>query len=234
VGGGAGALITGFSPTTPFVVLGGGTSFVVVANGGVGPLSFTYAGLPAGCRSANLSTLPCTPARVGTYDVRVTVSDSDAHAVWVTTVLSVVPLGGVMALILTSFNAVPATIHLGSSTVLAVATAGGAGTLRFDYAGLPPGCSTSDTPTLSCDPTAAGTYSVVVQVTDAIGTVVNGSARLVVEAGNGGGLPGPGGGALTGSTGTYELIAAGLGVGAIAGAISALLWRRKNGSRPPK
>jgi len=44
--------------------------------GGVGPLRYTYTGLPAGCASSNTSSLRCTPSSRGLFDVTVYVNDS--------------------------------------------------------------------------------------------------------------------------------------------------------------
>lgn len=50
----------------------------VSVSGGAAPLSFAYAGLPAGCASANASQLNCTPSETGTFNVSVWVNDT-AH-----------------------------------------------------------------------------------------------------------------------------------------------------------
>lgn len=44
--------------------------------GGSGGLSFGYTGLPAGCRSENVSNLSCVPTASGHYTVNLTVTDS--------------------------------------------------------------------------------------------------------------------------------------------------------------
>jgi hypothetical protein len=74
------------------VTLGSATSFFVGTSGGTLPLSFSFAGLPSGCRSINVSQLPCTPAgSVGSFNVTVTVKDASGRSATSTAKLSVVP-----------------------------------------------------------------------------------------------------------------------------------------------
>lgn len=61
-------------PLYPFV--GELTYLNASAIGGVGPIAFTYTGLPPGCVSANTSSLRCTPSHAGVYDVTVFANDS--------------------------------------------------------------------------------------------------------------------------------------------------------------
>src|SRR5207237_5140131 len=49
--------------------------------GGVGDLSLVYYNLPTGCESANSTNLACSPAAAGTYQVTVTVTDSNGFTI---------------------------------------------------------------------------------------------------------------------------------------------------------
>ncbi len=84
--------------------------------------------------------------------------------------------------IITSFSASPSTIVLGKSTNLTVVSTGGTGSLSYSYAGLPPGCSSSNTPSLNCTPTSAtgSPFTVSVTVTDALGVKSNKTTSLSV------------------------------------------------------
>ncbi len=61
------------------VVLGNATVLEATIAGGDPPVELTYAGLPAGCTSQNLSNLPCTSTATGTFTVEVTATDADGH-----------------------------------------------------------------------------------------------------------------------------------------------------------
>jgi hypothetical protein len=73
------------------ITLGHTLYLVVSATGGVGPLSYGYAGLPAGCATANRSSLNCTPTSVGSYNVTVTVSDALGRHVQAHQAINVLP-----------------------------------------------------------------------------------------------------------------------------------------------
>ncbi len=75
------------SPTS--VNVGASASFAVSVSGGTAPYTFVYTGLPAGCSSANVSTLTCVPTSAGTYPVKVTVTDAFAQAANATVTLTV-------------------------------------------------------------------------------------------------------------------------------------------------
>ena len=75
----------------------------------------------------------------------------------------------------------PVAIDLGQTTKLTAAVSGGSGGLSYAWNGLPAGCSASNLPTLSCTPSAAGSFWVTVAVTDSNGeTVAVGPLSLVV------------------------------------------------------
>ncbi|MCI4366847.1 MAG: hypothetical protein L3K08_03755, partial [Thermoplasmata archaeon] len=63
--------------------------------------------------------------------------------------------------------AVPSTIDLGGTAELSAWGVGGDGQYHFAWLGLPMGCRSTDSATLHCIPSAAGSYSPSVTVTDA-------------------------------------------------------------------
>lgn len=73
------------SPST--VLLGQSVSFSVLATPGSGGLVFGWGGLPSGCSSADLPTITCVPTSAGTYDIEVTVTDSDGGRATSTTLV---------------------------------------------------------------------------------------------------------------------------------------------------
>ncbi|MDE1820730.1 MAG: hypothetical protein KGI98_07760 [Euryarchaeota archaeon] len=78
-----------FVASPAVIPLGGSTTLTVQAVGGTAPYHYAYSGLPAGCTSTNVASLPCSPSAVGTYSVDVWVNDSASGKVSSTTSFTV-------------------------------------------------------------------------------------------------------------------------------------------------
>ena len=154
------------------------SSLVLTAqvSGGTPPYTVSYAGLPAGCSSANQTTLNCTPTTVGNYSVTLGVTDLQGNHASKNLTLKVSPL----PFTLVSFAASPSTTSPGNATVLTVKTQGGTTPLSYAYGGLPSPCATKDAATVTCDPQVAGNYTITVNVTDASGVRLGAATNLVV------------------------------------------------------
>jgi Galactose oxidase, central domain len=227
-GGGADPLVTAFGAVPDPVVVGATTVLAVDASGTAAPLTYRYAGLPPGCPSANLSVLPCDPSIAGSFAIEVIVQDTLGHVTGVLAHLVVEGGSGVIAPSVTAFYPDPSTVAVGSSTVLDVATKGGSLPLTYVYEGLPPGCTSANTPTLPCSPTTVGVYRIGVNVTDGVGVLANATTILTVHAAS----SSSNNSGATSSTDPYLLVGAGAlaGIGATA-LVGALLVVR--GRRPP-
>jgi len=81
----------------------------------------------------------------------------------------------------TSFVASPSVLTESGSTTLSVAATGGTTPYTYAYEGLPAGCTSSDTDSLVCSPTAVGTFTIFVTVSDAAERQVTATAELVVH-----------------------------------------------------
>jgi MYXO-CTERM domain-containing protein len=81
-----------------------------------------------------------------------------------------------------TLTADPATLNLHNSTVLTASILGGTSPYSLVYSGLPTGCSTGNTTSLSCDPTATGSFRVTVTVTDHSGKTAEANATVTVQA----------------------------------------------------
>ena len=175
--------IGGFRAAAPILDLGLTAQILTKVTGGAPPYSYTYAGLPSGCVSANLSTLDCVPTATGNYFVNVSVHDSGANSTFGSLVLEVVPDP-----VVTTFTATPATVTVGNGTTFSAQLSGGVAPFAITYTGLPASCSSAPNLTLPCSPQAVGSYSVRVNVLDAEGLHAQGTTQLVVQAA---GSPGP-------------------------------------------
>jgi hypothetical protein len=173
------------SPST--IPVGGRTLFSVQVANGVAPYGYTYAGLPVGCTSQTVPTLPCSPEASGTFDVSVTVTDHDGHQVSGSISLTVPPAGSGSGPTILSFGIAPAAVPLGNSTNFFVNASGGTGALTIAYTGLPPGCTSADQSPLTCAPTASGVFAVQFTVVDGAGASVEVESNLTVFPVGGGG-----------------------------------------------
>ena len=210
--------VSSFTASRAAVDVGLETVLTAVAAGGTGTLSYAYTGLPTGCASANALSVSCTPTAAGSATVTITATDG---------------IGGVGKSALTvtvnakptiaSATFAPGTVDTGSATTLTVSATGGTGSLVYSYSGLPSGCSSSDTATLSCTPSSSGTFSVGVTVTDSLGAAANSSASLTVNEGSSGGILG-----LPGAIG-YALI----GLLVVVIVIVAIVWMMRGRGKAP-
>ncbi len=175
--------ITTFAPSVNPVVQGSTTVLTVSAGGGKTPYTYAYSGLPTGCATADTAALSCTPTTSGgpfTVTVTVTDSSSPVQSAVKQTSLSVTPSssGGPTVTLAAS----PASITLGSSATFTASATGGTAPYTYAYTQLPPGCTTTNAASLTCTPTLAGTYTVLVTVTDSASKTSSANAVLTVTS----------------------------------------------------
>jgi hypothetical protein len=170
--------VSTFTATPPSFYLGTATTLAVITSGGQTPFTYAYSGLPAGCATTNSSSFGCTPTMSGAFTIKVTVTDNLLSTATSTTSLDV--YAGVS---IGAFDANVTTAYMNSPTTFTVYnSAGGVTPYTFSYSGLPTGCTSSNTSTLPCTPTAAGSYTVTVTVTDVNGHSATKTAALTVVA----------------------------------------------------
>jgi hypothetical protein len=195
--------------------VGSSVGIAFAATGGVPPLVFSLSGTaPAGTTFSSAGLLSGTATTAGSYPFTVVVTDSAKNTGSKSFTLTVTPL--------------PLTI---TTTSLATGQAGAAYAAQFAASGgTPPytwsgtaggGLTVSSSGAVSGTPTAAGTYTVSVTVTDSSGTKVPGSFTVLVNPSTlkvttsglpGGALTAPYSGSLTATGGTppYTWTAGGL------------------------
>jgi hypothetical protein len=91
-----------------------------------------------------------------------------------------VPITIVAPLSITSFAASSNPTTVNEITHLNVTVTGGLSPYAYGYAGLPTGCISSDSPSISCMPSVPGSFNVTVTVTDSINDTASRTITLLV------------------------------------------------------
>jgi hypothetical protein len=190
-------------------------------SGGTGSFVYRWSGLPTGCSGRNVSVVDCATIAPGTFAVTVNVTDTNGFSTSRSVTVTVDPDPTVG-----TPTATPGSVTVGHSVTFSVSASGGSGGFVYFWSGLPPGCESANATTVTCQPSAAGTYNVMVSVTDSNGfNVLVGPLAYVVSSSSPTflGLP-----ALVG----YAVVAVGVAVVALI-VIAALVWRSRRGGSPP-
>jgi hypothetical protein len=148
--------------------------FGVTVSGGIPAYSFDWTGLPPTCPTVNAAVLSCTPESPGNYTVEVAVTDSNHSLVEAGArnfTVSAQPVPNLLASV--------TRLDIGQTIAFATTVQGGAGSLSYDWAGLPTGCVAVDGPIVSCTARIAAISTVSVSVTDANDDTVTTSALAV-------------------------------------------------------
>lgn len=145
-----------------------GAGLVYLAGGP--SLTYSYSGLPSGCSSTNTPTLLCTPSGApnGIYMVEVRAQDALGHVGFANTSITVAPTGSFE--ISQYGTTTPYGVPVLGSTTIKVGVVHQSGSVNYAYTGLPPGCASSNTPSLPGTPTSAGAYQVEVYANETGGS----------------------------------------------------------------
>lgn len=156
-------------------------SFQGMASGGSPPYIYSWNYGDGSAGSGQSSTY--TYGTAGSYTPTLTVTDANASTASATG--TAITVSGGTGFQITSFTASPDPLIIGNSTTLSTAVAGGVSPYSYLYSGLPAGCVSMNTSSLSCEPVRAGVFSIRVTVTDAAHSSLNASAQLTVIGGCG-------------------------------------------------
>lgn len=144
-----------------------------------GYVNVSYPMLPPGCLSANVTVLVCAPSATGVFTAQVVENDSRGSALSrsLTITVNTDPM-------LLAYGASVPTVTAGSRLWFNATVANGTPGYGYSWTGLPTGCSSTNTPSLSCVPSAAasGPYTVEVNVADAAAYHVFGNVTVTVNA----------------------------------------------------
>ena len=148
--------------------------FTETPTGGSGTYNtYTWTGLPTGCTASNSATITCSPSATGSSSVRVSVTDSSGNTVQSGTLSFTV--NSALSVPTPTVNHNPA--NPGQSVTFTETPSGGSiPYTTYTWTGLPSGCTASNSATITCSPSTAGTYSVQVSVTDSSGNTVQSGA----------------------------------------------------------
>ncbi len=165
------------SPTTTDV--GSSVSFAAtVTSGGQGG-PYVYAWQLGDGSTANTQAPSHAYLSAGNFTACVNVTDSTGMQ---STVPGCAQVRVDLRPAIATFTASPASIVLGSGTAFLVVAYRGTGTLNYAYSGLPPGCTSVDTPSLTCTPSSSSgsPFSIHVFVNDTIGDGAQSNTSLTV------------------------------------------------------
>jgi hypothetical protein len=170
-------ILTTLSPSAHTMDVGQSESIDPVTSGGVGP--FVYYWYINGLYSSNTTgPLTFTPVVAGNYTIQeYTLDTSSNDSFGQTTSVTIVVSS---PLVVFPPTASPQSVTPLATTTFEVTVAGGSGGYAYSWNGLPTGCSSSNTMSLICTPTATGTFLVAVLVSDSNGFSIT-SANLIFE-----------------------------------------------------
>lgn len=147
------------------------------ATGGHGSYTWSWTGLPTSCTGTTTGAVECVPSSSGDYNISVTVTDANGFSTTSATVTVTV-----FALPSMTLTVTPGSVLQGNSVAFVATLSGGAGSVTYVWSGLPAGCTAPSGLTLTCSPSAAGTYRVVVTATDQDGGTGFANTTLTVNA----------------------------------------------------
>jgi hypothetical protein len=160
----------------------------------------------------------CTPSTVGNFTIEATIVDGAGQTSTTYHSVSVNPIIGI-----STFTTSLANLDTGEECTLTLSTTGGTPLLSYSYSGLPPSCSSINTPVLHCTPSTSGPYLIRATVTDRAGKTATSSLNVTVQPAR-----------VTGLTSNQEYLLVGGMISAFISAITVGAVLLKGGKRRSK
>jgi hypothetical protein len=174
---------------------------------GSGPFSYSWVGLPPGCRNIDAPFQTCRPDATGTFLIRMAAADGLSGQAESSPVnLTVLDPPSVRV------QLSPSSPKSGESVTITAMVSGGAGPVNYLWVGVPPGCPAGNVSTIACAP-PSGQYNVSVTIRDALNGTASAAAPFAIPA------------PAAGTRGVVLWIGLGL-AGVAAGAVAIILYRR--------
>ncbi len=171
------------SPASGGADSGQSLTLTAPTSGGAGGYVYTWKGLPPGCTGTSYRVVSCLPTGLtvnSTYNVTANVTDRNGGRAVGTVLPYVVDSDPKVWTPIASRT----TVEGGAQVNLTSKAANGSGSYLWNWTGLPPGCTSQNSPDLACVPAGlAGnsTYAIAAQVVDSNGfTVTSGTVSLLV------------------------------------------------------
>ena len=167
--------------SAPSILLGQSVTFTTqIGLTGSGHDSYSWSASPAstaGCTASTSTTYTCTPTAAGSYTATATVNDSNGGTGSNTS--SAVQVNGGAPTVSAPTSTPAGSVDVGETVTWSASVTGGTAPYTYRWTSAPAtglGCPTSAAPPLSCVPTAAGSYTLTLQVTDAQGATASASS----------------------------------------------------------
>lgn len=164
--------------------VGQSVTFTASPSGGSGAYTtYAWAGLPTGCAASDSPTVTCSPSTTTGSPFSVTVAVTDSNGITVESQALTFAVDPALSAGVLSSSA-GTIVLVGQQTTLSTSGAtGGSGTYAYAWSNLPPGCSGSDSESITCTPTddSGSPYTVSLTVTDSNGNTAATTLTLVVQ-----------------------------------------------------
>jgi thermopsin len=167
------APVAGLSPSTATTQVGGSVPYTVTISGGLPPITWTLQSNQPGS-PANFSASTFVASHTGSWTVYLNATDSAGRTSRATASVTVEP-----ALVAT-LSPGTATTQVGASVVFVASTAGGVAPVHWTLQSNEPG-SPANLSAETFAATAAGSWTVYLNATDAVGSVSDVTATVTVE-----------------------------------------------------
>ncbi len=170
--------LLGIDNLEPYTDAGQDVVLAAEVSNGSGRFTFNWSGLPSGCApKTSTAEVSCAATNPGTLDVTVRATDSNGITTGSANLsVTVYPVPQV-----TVSADRPGTADAGQYARFEAGVTNGSGGFSYIWAGLPPGCATENSASLTCLMNVVGPFTVRAYVTDRSGTESQGDLPFTVD-----------------------------------------------------